>query len=473
MRFKKSIVFISIPLIVFAIAFFALAGSGKKDEKVEVEEAKIVYKGWLRSWEGVDLVLTSHQGPSTDAYKVLAKEFEEITGANVQVIDESWTDLLGKHLAAAAAGTAVYDILTFPYIWFGHYVEGEMVEDLNDWFAKTELVDPNYGMDDWIPAILETYGRYKTGFFKDPDALWSVPYKFDIYLAQYRTDMFEEAGIVDSSGKAKPPETWEELLADAKILAKKFPDIKPVVFPLSVDDPMVATFLPVLASYGGEIPMPWYDENLYPKFHGKPGVDAINYLKKLMPYMPPDVLNFDYDKVNTQMAQGLAAYALNWNAYLPVLVDPDKSKITKVVAFDLSPAGPNGRPQGLGGWQMSISKDSKNKEAAFQLLQFLSGKDKSVELALAGGSVARYSVAKNPEVIKKYPFYPLLIEAMSNVAARGMDRGWTDVQRIIAIGLNDILLGASAEETIKDTAGKVYDAGKAVGYTPEKSGPRP
>jgi hypothetical protein len=66
-----------------------------------------------------------------------------------------------------------------------------------------------------------------------------------------------------------------------------------------------------------------------------------------------------------------------------------------------------------------------------------------------------------------------LIEAMKNVAARGMDRSWTDVQRIIAIGLNDILLGANVEKTMKETAGKVFDAGKQVGYTPDKTGPRP
>jgi len=468
MKNKKLVVFITIFFFVVSIAFLALAADKKK-----VKMGKVVYKGWLRKWDGVKLVLSSHQGPSTDAYKVLSKEFEKLTGATVQVIDESWTDLLGKHLAAAAAHTASYDILTWPYIWFGHYVEGEMVENLNDWFANKDLADPNYGMDDIIPAILDVYGRYKTGFFKDPNALWSVPYKFDIYLAQYRTDLFKQAGIVDKNGNAKPPATWDELLADAKILAKKFPNMKPVVFPIAVDDPMVATFVPLIASYGGDVPMPWYDKNLYPKFQGKPGIDAIQYLKKLLPYMPPDVLNFDYDKVNTQMSQGLAAYALNWNAYLPVLVDPTKSKIVDTVAFDLSPAGPNGRPQGLGGWQMGISKDSKNKEAAFQLLQFLTGQDKSVELALAGGSVARYSVAKNPDVIKKYPFYPLLIEAMKNVAARGMDRSWTDVQRIIAIGLNDILLGANVEKTMKDTAGKVFDAGKQVGYTPDKTGPRP
>ncbi|MCP4404729.1 MAG: extracellular solute-binding protein [bacterium] len=428
---------------------------------------------WLKKWDGVKLVLSSHQGPSTDAYKVLSKQFEELTGAEVQVLDESWVDLLSKHLAAAAAHTATYDILSWPYIWTGHYVEGAMVENLNDWFAKEELVDPNYDMDDFIPAVLEVYGRYKVGFFQDPDALWSVPYKFDIYLAQYRTDLFEQAGIVDENGKAKPPTTWEELLADAKILAEKFPDIKPVTIPLAVDDPMVATFLPIICAYGGNTPMPWFDANLYPTFQGPEGIAAIKALLALMPYMPPDVLNFDYDKVNTQMAQGLTAYALNWNAYLPVLVDPEKSKIVDAVAFDLVPGGPNGRPQGLGGWQMGISKDSKNKEAAFQLLQFLSGKPKGVELALAGGSVARASTSEDPKVIEKYPFYPFLIEAMANVAARGMDRAWTDVQRIIGVGLNEILLGADVEKTMTDTAGRVFDAAQQTGYTPEKTGSRP
>ena len=31
---------------------------------------------WLRDWSGTTLVLTSHTGPTTDAAKVMAKEFE-------------------------------------------------------------------------------------------------------------------------------------------------------------------------------------------------------------------------------------------------------------------------------------------------------------------------------------------------------------------------------------------------------------
>ena len=46
---------------------------------------------WLKIG-GTTLVLTSHTGPTTDAAKVMAKEFEAITGAKVEVIDESWTN---------------------------------------------------------------------------------------------------------------------------------------------------------------------------------------------------------------------------------------------------------------------------------------------------------------------------------------------------------------------------------------------
>ena len=303
---------------------------------------------WLKRWDGTELTLSSHTGPTTDAYKKLAKEFEALTGAKVTVIDESWTDLLGKHLAASAAKTGAYDILTWPYIWTGQYVEGDMVENLNDWLAKKDLVDPNYDLADFVPAILEVYGRYKTGFFKDPDALWSVPYKFDIYLAQYRKDLFKEAGLVDEKGEAKPPETWDELLAALKKIAEKHPEMKPVAFPLAVDDPMVSTFLPIFASYGGTFPTRGSMPTCIRSSRKKPGVKAAEALKALLPYMPKDVLSMDYDMINAYMAQGLGAYALNWNAYLPVLLDKSQSKIADEVAFDLAPGGPERTPAGPG-----------------------------------------------------------------------------------------------------------------------------
>lgn len=428
---------------------------------------------WLQRWEGTRLALSSHTGPTTDAVKALSARFAELTGAEVEVIDESWTDLLSKHLADAAAGGGTYDILSWPYIWTGHYVEGGLVEDLNTWFGNASLADPRFDLADIPEAVVEVYGRYRGAASPNPDGLWSVPYKFDVYLAQYRTDLYEQAGIVDANGKAKPPQTWAELLEHAKILAKKFPDIKPLVFPLAVDDPMVATFLPMIAAYGGTIPIPWYDANLYPTFQNKEGQDAVNILLELKEYMPADVLDMDYDRVNAHMAQGLAAYALNWNAYLPVLLDPSASKISATVAFDGTPGGPAGRFSGLGGWQMGISSQSSNKEAAFQLLQFIAGRERGVELALAGGSVARTSVANDPKVIEAYPYYPLLMDVLKGYAARGMDRSWAELQRTIGVGLNKVLLGDDPVKGLAATAGQAFDQAQRAGYTPAKTSSRP
>jgi multiple sugar transport system substrate-binding protein len=189
--------------------------------------------------------------------------------------------------------------------------------------------------------------------------------------------------------------------------------------------------------------------------------------------MPSDVLGMDYDAVNAQVQQGLTAYAWNWNAYLPAVLDPEKSTVSDKIGFSLTPAGPNGQPQGLGGWTMGISSQSAQKEAAFQLLQFLSGKNRGPALALAGGSVARYSVAEDPAVSQAFPYYPLLLEAMGNVAVRGSDRSWAEAQRTIGVGLSEILLGEDAQAGLVDTAGEVYDQEQKAGYTPEATGPRP
>tara|TARA_Y100001970_G_scaffold293500_1_gene440762 strand:- start:8896 stop:9342 length:447 start_codon:yes stop_codon:yes gene_type:complete len=109
---------------------------------------------WLRDWSGTTLVLTSHTGPTTDAAKVMAKEFESITGATVEVIDESWTDLLAKHQADYAAGNGSYDVVTWAYLWAGNYIEGGLVDDMTP-YMSSELADPNYDMDDIPMAVQE------------------------------------------------------------------------------------------------------------------------------------------------------------------------------------------------------------------------------------------------------------------------------------------------------------------------------
>lgn len=463
---KRKIFIVTVASIVLALGCIGSIGLAETQSEQWTQ--------WLNKWEfkGLTLRLSTHAGPTSKAYMTLLPEFEKATGAKVIIIEEPWVDLLAKHMVEFSAHTGTFDILTWPYIWAGYYVEGGMVENLNasrEFFNDPDLADSTYDMGDFAPATLEVYGRYRVGKWTQTDALWAVPFKFDIYLAIYRKDLFKEAGIIDKKGEAKPPATYEELIQNAKILHQKFPDIIPVVLPLAVDDPICSTWTPLLHSYGGT----WFDENQYPVFHKQPGVKAVKIFVELLPYMPSDAAGIDFDKAITPLEQGLAAYGENWNAFLPTLLDPSASKVVDKIGFALTPAGPAGRTQGLGGWVAGISTDSRHKKAGFVLLQYLTGKQKAVEFALAGGSTPRFSVAKNPRVVEKYPFYPLLMEALEDVAPRGYDRSWTEVQRIIGTALSEVLLGADAEIKLAEAAKEVYKAVVRVGYHPEKTGPFP
>jgi ABC-type sugar transport system permease subunit/ABC-type glycerol-3-phosphate transport system substrate-binding protein len=47
---------------------------------------------------------------------------------------------------------------------------------------------------------------------------FAIPNNTDVRLLMYNKKLFRDAGIVDAKGEAKPPQTWDELLADAKKL---------------------------------------------------------------------------------------------------------------------------------------------------------------------------------------------------------------------------------------------------------------
>ena len=421
---------------------------------------------WLRDWSGTTLVLTSHTGPTTDAAKVMAKEFEEITGAKVEVIDESWTDLLAKHQADYAAGNGSYDVVTWAYLWGGNYVEGGLVDDMEP-YMSSELADPNYDMADIPMAVQEVYGRYRLASSPNTEGLWALPYKFDVYLAMYRTDLFEEAGY-DTC-----PATYEELYEAAAKIKANHPEMDPLAFPMAMGGNFLSSFMAMNSGYGAGTPDSWTDGNLFPKMHQAPTVAAAKMMKKLMEYMPADALDYDFDKANTAFAQGNAAFTVNWNAYMPYVLDPESSAVSDKVAFCATPGGPDGRYSALGGCVQGISSQSENKDAAFQLIQYISGKDRGVDFAMNGGSVARFSTANDSSVIAKYPFYPLLMDILKGYTGFGVYRPWPEIEKTMETYFHKVMLGEDPESTLLKGAQQVYVQAQRGGYNPGATGPKP
>src|SRR3954452_11212098 len=60
------------------------------------------------------------------------------------------------------------------------------------------------------------------------NGVWALPYEYDPFGYVYNADMFREAGLDPD----RPPQTWDELRADATAIKTKFPDSWPICHPL-------------------------------------------------------------------------------------------------------------------------------------------------------------------------------------------------------------------------------------------------
>lgn len=147
----------------------------------------------------------SNQGPSIPADKKTLtpelKKFEQQTGIKVKLEVVPWADLLKRVLAAATSGQGP-DVLNIGNTWSASLqATGALLPWNKANFAAIG------GRDRFVDAAVASAGAAK----KDPSA---VPLYSLSYALYYNKKMFADAGI------AKPPATWDELVADGRKISK-------------------------------------------------------------------------------------------------------------------------------------------------------------------------------------------------------------------------------------------------------------
>ena len=128
----------------------------------------------------------------------VAPKFEEPTGAKVNVDILSYPELLTKITADYVGHTKGYDLATIDIVWSGQFAESGYTVDLTDWIKRDAA---EIKVDDIYPSLMSSLGGYKGKQVAFPFAGYAN-------VLAYRKDLYEAAGL-------KPPETMEELVADA------------------------------------------------------------------------------------------------------------------------------------------------------------------------------------------------------------------------------------------------------------------
>jgi multiple sugar transport system substrate-binding protein len=243
----------------------------------------------------------------------------------------------------------------------------------------------------------------------------------------WRSDLFshpgEKAAFQKRYGYAlNPPATYEQFRDVAEFFTRKKGDQlmgkqlegdfygtvhsnKPPLF-------LWYDFVNYLVAFGGN---DIYDPaTMRPTMNSPATIEAVKYYIDLGRFQPPGHLNMSSGEATSLFAAGHVAMQIEYLVRATeIAMHPTKSKVANLIDFTVLPSkkGVPGRPSAAhaGGNAMSIYSLSKNKPAAYKLLELILTPEIQKKVLLekfaAGGWVpVRYSVMKNPEVQERIPW---------------------------------------------------------------------
>ncbi|GAG33155.1 unnamed protein product, partial [marine sediment metagenome] len=160
----------------------------------------------------------------------------------------------------AASQSPEFDMYEYDSQWISAMVVADAMEDIStgSYFGSP---DAKIAFEDWMPGFRDYLGRWPVNDKKalagdvaeyQDQPIFGVAWTLGSNMLGYRVDLFEEKGIVDENGKAKPPETWDDF-RDACIKLTEGDRYGIAWYNTRLADGISMAWLPFHWSYGADI----------------------------------------------------------------------------------------------------------------------------------------------------------------------------------------------------------------------------
>jgi len=390
------------------------------------------------------LSLALASGVEGDALKQAAREYEAQTGVRVTIAEFPYDDLLAKEFVDSNAQTGAYDVIMLDDPWFARFATPDLLAELAPLYQKRNQT----GADaDFVTASLALCKHpYETG------KLYALPYVGNSQLFFYRKDLFDKYSL-------KEPQTWDEVLAAAKVIDERertgAPDgsrVHGYVMRAARGNSVVADFLPIFWAFGAEM----FDDNGKPTVNSPMGISALKFMLELGKYAPPGYASFNATEVSAHLLQGTAAMSINWPAWISAFSDPAKSKVAGRMAFTTLPGAQGTGRAEIGNWLVAIPKGSHNQEAAFDFLLWATAPEQMKKSAMAGNPPTRRSVFSDTELVARFPSYPAQLKSLETSKPRPRTPMWNEIENVFGIYLSRANSGElSAEDAMNQANAEI------------------
>ena len=331
--------------------------------------------------------------------ETLVEEFTEETGIEVEIDALQYLKLRDRQLLEMSREEGEYDVVSWVVMWKGEYVSKGLLTPLSQFFTSGSLVDPGYDIDDVADAYLQNGGVVggKKGYMPGRSgALYGIPFGAETSILAYRKDILEEHGIA-------PPGTYDELRsALQKLHAAGVPALTSRG---KTGHQVTAGWLLHLAPLGGKI----FDDSWNPVFNNAAGVEAAQVMREIAQTGPTGVPSFGFGDAAAAFLGGDAAMYIDTLKIASMSRDPKLSKVDGKVGFALHPTGSRCGSE-TGGFAIGIPANSKNREAAFLFIQYMTSKAGDRRMVELGGDPVRISTIEHFK--DKYAEYPVILEQL-------------------------------------------------------------
>ena len=404
-----------------------------------------------KQFAGTELNVIATSMPVSEVYKLKLSQFEELTGikVNYQLFED--TDRRKKQIVDFSSGIGEFDVGNIGHSNREEFAQPGYLESLTKYLNNPKLTDKAwYNFEDYQKDVIAA------GYSKAGDLVY-IPYTAEYYLIWYLKDVFDQLGL-------KAPQTWDEYVQVTK----------------AIDDARIAGKITAYAYIDRVLPGASEGGWSFTCSASRYGLTLVNfdtmtsyvntakgiefmdwYTSWAKKYGPPGSSNWTWPDVAQAFGQGQLAMCIGGNASYKTIEDPTKSKVAGKIGY-AHPVMKDGGKDPLWEWGWGINAASKNKEAAWLFVEWLTSPTLMNEIGPEYGCPARASTYEDPAYIKAMPNKEF-IDAQVWMMTQGIDAHpqvisakWAEALDIISREMNNVVAG------IKDAKAACADSEAAL-----------
>jgi multiple sugar transport system substrate-binding protein len=360
-----------------------------------------------------DITILVPSGSEGDGLRAAAADYAQMKGTKVEIVQAPYSNVFEQGANAGATKSGVFDIILMDDPWIPFFAENGHLEDLTSYFNAKGVPGPD---NDFLSKSLAVCRNpYNTGPFV------CIPYVGNAQMFFYDPAKFAEQGLPNG------PRTWDDVIKAASAMtAAGGGRYFGYVFRGGQGNPVVADFMPIFWSYGGNL---FNADRTKVTIDTPEGAAAMKTFMALRDISPKGVESYGANETGQALAAGTAASSINWPNWVGTFEDPSQSRMVGKLAYSAIPSGTH------------------------------AGSSEQIKIsATRGNPPVRFSVFTDPELTsqEKFRHFPILMEAINFSTPRPRHPKWPEIENAFGIDLSKAVAGTeSPEEALKSAQAAV------------------